>query len=575
MKRLLPLVFLLTLLVKISAGQEQLSVRQQADKLYERYEYFKALRLYLKLAERKHPAPTVLERIAGCFKNINAYEDAEAWYARAVADSAATNSSHYYYAEMLLRNNKTGQARQQYLRYFSKAPDTALMRLKMFSCDSASLWAKEKPDYSVAIAARFNTNFSEWGLSPMGRNGWVFTSDRRLYSNAVDERTGNSWYKLYQADAGDGQISEMPIVSNQTGQYLTDYHVGPAVFNAAADTAYITITTEVEGHDIALDAKTQQKLYTRRLLLIVAVKRNNLWVETGQFPYNDINKYSLGHAALSKNGRTIYFTSDMPGGQGKTDIWYCEKQSDGKWGKPVNCGATINTKEEEAFPEIGGDGALYYSSKGLPGMGGYDIFKAIGEKTDWAVPQNLKWPLNSTSDDFCLITADGQSGYFSSNRQNGKGSDDIYQFNPVTKPAKPVGPPATVVVAKAPPQAGLHESTAYGVNNIYYDLDKSNIRPDAALELDKLVALLRAHPNFKVSIASHTDSRAPGDYNYALSQRRSASAALYLIKNDIAPERLFISAYGETRLLNECADGVPCTEAQQQLNRRTEFRIFE
>jgi outer membrane protein OmpA-like peptidoglycan-associated protein len=311
------------------------------------------------------------------------------------------------------------------------------------------------------------------------------------------------------------------------------------VFNAAADTAYITITTETEGNDIALDSKTKQKLYTRRLLLIIAAKRNNMWMEIGQFPYNDINKYSLGHAALSKNGRTIYFTSDMPGGQGKTDIWYCEKLADGKWGKPVNCGAVINTKDEEAFPEIGGDGALYYASKGLPGKGSDDIYR---------FDRNRNQPL-------------------------------IAKQNPL--PTKPAGPLETKVIAKAPvppPQpgsSGIGNAESYGVNNIYYDLDKSNIRPDAAEELDKLVKLLKDHPNFKVSIASHTDSRAPGDYNYALSQRRSASVAIYLHNNGIAADRMFISSFGETRLLNECGDGVPCTEAQQQLNRRTEFRIVE
>src|ERR1700744_4293229 len=115
---------LLMLLVQISAAQEQLSVKQQADKLYERYEYFKALRMYLKLADRKHPSPAILERISDCFKNINLYDDAEVWYARTVQDSAASNVSHYNYAEVLLRNNKFDLARQQYARYFRKAKDT-------------------------------------------------------------------------------------------------------------------------------------------------------------------------------------------------------------------------------------------------------------------------------------------------------------------------------------------------------------------------------------------------------------------------------------------------------------------
>ena len=118
----------------------------------------------------------------------------------------------------------------------------------------------------------------------------------------------------------------------------------------------------------------------------------------------------------------------MPGGAGKTDIWYCEKRRDGGWDPPVNCGKTINTAEEDEFPTIGGDGALYYASKGLPGMGGYDIYKAEGAKAQWTAPENLKYPVNSTSDDFYLVTRDGLTGYLSSNREGGKGSDDIYSF---------------------------------------------------------------------------------------------------------------------------------------------------
>jgi outer membrane protein OmpA-like peptidoglycan-associated protein len=303
----------------------------------------------------------------------------------------------------------------------------------------------------------------------------------------------------------------------------------------------------------------------------------------GSFPYNNVQQYSVGDAALSTDGKLIYFTSDMPGGEGKTDIWYCQKQPNGVWGVPVNCGKTINTKDEEAYPTIGGDGALYYSSKGLPGMGGYDIYKAKGSKAEWTMPQNLQYPVNTTSDDFYLTTHNGLNGYLSSNRSGGLGSDDIYSFSygaadtvkktpPVAK-AIPAKPKASLPVLKpAPPPITIAPGLILAT--IYYDLDKSNIRPDAAIELDKLAVLMQQHPRLRIELSSYTDSRASGNYNMALSQRRANAVVAYLAKQGIDKSRLVARFYGKTNLVNPCGDGVPCLEAAHQLNRRTEFKVI-
>jgi outer membrane protein OmpA-like peptidoglycan-associated protein/tetratricopeptide (TPR) repeat protein len=567
-------LIMITLLAAQANAQEQLSLKQQADHLFERYEYLKSLNFYLKLANRKKPNVGLLERVADCYRNINRYSEAETWYARAVVDISASLLSHYNYAETLLYSQKFEQAKQQYQFYFAKVNEPEAMALKLATCDSATVWVKQTNGYIVKSAPNLNTAFSEWGVINDNNGGMIFTTDRRQASDPVDNRTGNNWFRLYLADAKGENSTEIYVVSGTSGLAINN-HIGPMALTAKADTAYITITTDVETKNIVLDkqnSKGAQKLYTRRLQLVIAVKKYNQWIVVSGFPYNDINKYSLGHAALSKNGQLIYFTSDMSGGEGKTDIWYCEKLANGSWGKPVNCGKNINTKQEEAFPEIGGDGVLYYSSKGLPGMGGYDIYVAKGEKENWEIPVNLKYPINTTADDFCLVTKDGFTGYISSNRLGGQGDDDIYQFS--------FKPPAKQIILKDAPKLAVvpnptKSREVFMANNIYYDLDKFNIRPDAAVELDKLVGLLKAHPLFKVSVASHTDSRAPGDYNLTLSQRRSASAIAYLVKKGISAQRLISSYYGKTQLLNECTDGVKCTEEQQQLNRRTEFRLIE
>ncbi|HEY8780296.1 MAG TPA: OmpA family protein [Mucilaginibacter sp.] len=574
MKRLIFICLWTIALVKYAGAQEQLSIKQQAGRLFERYEYFKSLGLYLKLVKNQTDVQ-ILERIADCYRNMNRYDEAEAWYARVAADPKASKISHYYYAEALLRNKKFDLAKQQFRLYFTNDPNA--LRLKLADCDSAVLWIGQKSVYKVTNEKNLNTEYSDWGLNYEGNTGLVFTSDRIVDYSDIDNRTGNNWFKLYEASLSKEEIKELPIIADDNGIFHDAYHVGPVAFNKTADTAYITITTTISAKKIGVDKpglKSSQRLYTRRLQLLMAGRKNSQWTVFGVFPYNNIQKYSIGDAALSKDSHLIYFTSDMPGGEGKTDIWYCEKRADGSWGNPVNCGKTINTKEEEAFPNIGGDGALYYSSKGLIGMGGYDIYVAKGEKSEWSTPKNLKYPINSTSDDFYLVTRDGLSGYFSSIREGGQGNDDIYSFT--YKPndsigPKPIKPPDTSKSIVGQPQK---TEPSLVLKTIYYDLDKSNIRPNAAVELDKLVMVLKQHPMLKIEISSYTDSRASDQYNMALSQRRAASAVAYLAKRGISTDRLVVRYYGETHPVNKCAGNVKCTEAEHQLNRRTEFRVI-
>ena len=438
-KKLLYIGLVLVLSVAIAGAQEQLSLRQQADKLYERYQYFRSLSLYLQLVKKNNTDIRVIERIADCYGNINQYNNAEVWYAQAVANPKANKADRYFYAEVLLRDQKFDLAKEQYKMYYNDDPGSLAFKLAV--CDSAALWIKQPTDYTIQNKKTLNTPYSDWGLSYDGKSGYIFTSDR-ITGDAIDNRTGNNWFKMYSYDSKSNSMDPLNIVSAISNNFNGQYHIGPMALNRKADTAYITLTTEVPKSKLDMDSRDQgskQKLYSRRLELVIAVKRNDEWVITGNFPYNNIQQYSVSSAALSNDGNIIYFASDMPGGEGKTDIWYCEKQANGKWGSPVNCGKNINTNNEDDFPYIDSLGTLYYASKGFPGMGGYDVYSAKGEKANWSEPQDLKYPINSTSDDFYLVTHDGLNGYFSSNRDGGVGSDDIYTFShpPVIIPQKP------------------------------------------------------------------------------------------------------------------------------------------
>lgn len=482
------LVFLLVLTLGSPLyAQELTSRRTQADRLFDRAEYFRSLNLYLKLAEVDNPQVSVLERVADCYRLMNNYEQAEDWYSRLSNTSGINPIDIFYYAEVLLRNKKIDKARDQYRRFFGTGGSKEQLEFKLAVCDSAALWMKAEANYKVTNERKINSVYADWGPFYNGKTGLYFTSDRSTSDykgeKGIYARTGTEWLKLFNYDFKSGFSDEIVFSNNpdakpvkSKGGYSNefdsresdinlskDYHTGPMCVSASGDTAYITVTTRL-GRSNLPDVSTpfDQHLYIRRLELMMVIKKNNKWVDLKRFQYNNVSSYSVGHAALSKNGQILYFTSDMPGGYGKTDIWYSQKTSDGKWGKPVNCGKNINTAGDEAFPSIGGDDKLYFSSRGLPGMGGYDIFSATGSGSTWTTPVNLKYPLNSTSDDFCFITADGKTGYMSSDRQGGVGNDDIYSFvftgivptvitpiaanttapaNPVTMPPMAMGAP--------------------------------------------------------------------------------------------------------------------------------------
>src|SRR5690606_31970771 len=184
---------------------------------------------------------------------------------------------------------------------------------------------------------------------------------------------------------------------------------------------YVTRTYPGKAGNVTREER--RKYLTNKLeLYIYTLGDGGGWKAT-PFAHNNVGEYSVGHAAPGADGNTLYFVSDMPGGQGGTDIWYSERQPDGSWGTPVNAGATINSPGNELFPNVGPEGELYYSSDGFAGMGGLDVFGASGSKQRWTPPRNLRFPVNSPGDDFAyLVTYEGEegiAGYLSSNRKGG------------------------------------------------------------------------------------------------------------------------------------------------------------
>lgn len=649
MKRALLAVFSLFTLVSFANAQEQASVKQQADMAYNKLDFYHAGSLYFKLAQKKDPDVKIMQRLANCYRQINDNLSAEAWLGRALESGKADTITYLNYAEALLINQKYEQAKDQFIAYGKMINDTLAIKPKVLSCDSAALWTKYPSDFTVANFGPLNSASSDWGTTFFGPGVMLFTSDRQAdpwqWQVPQSGWTGNSYFKTYMSVLSNGRVDSYNLLSKGINTlYPKEFHEGPMLFNANQDTVYVTVSSIADRSKLSTETIDKQNLYSRRLEVLVAYRKDGEWQPMTRLPFNDVNKYSVAHPALSRDHKVIYFTSNMPGGYGGMDIWYSELK-DGQWGTPVNCGPNINTAYDDAFPTIGLKNELYFASKGHVGMGGYDVFVAVGSKSNFGRATNMKSPINSTQDDFWFLVENSTKGYFSSNRKGGKGDDDIYIYNYVKpKPVlsarvrvfdsetnetldsatltfrdlfgnglgrvytsnqqpsffkmrnkmnytfnvskrgyypveKNVATPDSVTklndtIMVDIPMTMLKTNAVFVLNNILYDLDKSDIRKDAALELDKLVEILLDNPRIKVELSSHTDSRGNDKYNLGLSQRRAESAVKYLVSRGIAAGRLVPKGYGESKLLNECGNGVECTEEQHQLNRRTEFKIL-
>jgi outer membrane protein OmpA-like peptidoglycan-associated protein len=532
------------------------------------------------------------------------YEKALKWYKAYCAKDAehADRVILLKIGELHKTLEQYDNAKSVFQEYLTGPGDAKLGKAKMAGCDSALLWLELPLKDTVKNEEALNTADADWGVAVYDGGKISFTSeytrkkilDKDSKVNAAAYGwTNRPYMKLYQANGG----QENPAISDLGDVFNKNvYHVGPATFSRHFDTAYFTVTNP--GGDNALDYDIEKidglvrTIGTRKLELYYSIRDTaGKWSTAHPFKYNNAKEYSLGLAALDPSGKILYYVSDREGTLGKTDIWYSVKQTDGSWGDPQNCGSTINTTDEESFPTFGPDGKLYFASKGHPGMGGYDIFSTTGTRFYWTKPVNLKPPFNSSYDDFYYTLTSPKSGYLSSNRMGGKGNDDIYSFDNLQPPAQFVSVAVPPAKEEPKPKDPAVKRTIGGddddVNrpyevgetlilaNLYYDLDKSNIRYDAAAILDKLVAVLKRYPTMEIELSSHTDSRASDEYNMQLSIRRAISAVNYLESKGIASGRVKANGYGETRLVNGCKNDVPCSEEQHQANRRTEVTILK
>jgi len=395
--------------------------KKTADKMYDKLGYKEAIKMYKSSDENLSIGD--MARMANAYRLNGDYENARTWYSQVVERSDKA-SYRLYYAQALQASGNYGEAKAQFLKYdelVSAEGEGGDNRGKILAaaCDRVQDFSNLS---GVMVENVGSINSEKLEFSPtFYRNGIVFASTRPAsLGTAKDAWIDDNFMTLFYASRNaDGSLGEPVEFSNKIN---TKYHEGPVTFNRGGDAIYFT------RNDFNKGKRHKNSKGTTTLNIYSADKIEGEWANVQELPFNSDERTTC-HPTLAPDGRKLYFSSDRPGGYGGMDL-YMSKMTGGKWSSPMNLGPEVNTKGNEIFPFIHDDGTLYFASNGLAGLGGLDIFSAVGPTdTTWTAVQNLGKPYNSSKDDFgFILNVTGTEGYFSSSRDGGYGGDDIYSF---------------------------------------------------------------------------------------------------------------------------------------------------
>ena len=621
MKNLYITLSFVALSITVSA---QNAATKTADKLYNRLEYVDAAKEYLKLVENDKADGYVHKQLADTYYNMFNTTEAVKWYARAT-ETPQDAETYYRYAQMLKANGKYEEANKQMQKFASAAPNDD--RAKAF---------KANPNYIPTLldkTKRYNVNLLDVSSDKSDFGAVLYDTSLYFTSARNTARKSYGWtdepfLDIYRADYNaDGTITNVIGVSTINSKY----HDGSLTMSADGNTVYFTSDSFRES---SFEKDKANKLKLGRNNLFKATKNGDSWGDITSLPFNS-KEFSTSNPSLSRDGKTLYFSSDRPGSIGGVDIWKVAVNADGTYGEPQNLGNKVNTEGNESFPFIADDNkTLYFASSGRPGLGGLDVFQidlTSGEAS------NLGKPVNSEKDDFAFTFNESKKvGFVSSNRN---GNDDIFGAIPVCsvdvltvvtdaktgailtnatvsilddkrnviatemsnakgevkykvecdKPyvvqaskdgyegntfavTKSKGPTVKIDAAIQPIDVIVTE-TEIVLKPIFFEYDKSNITQEGAFELDKLVQVMKNNDKLVIMSKSHTDNRGSDKYNLSLSDRRAKSTVQYIISKGIDASRISGKGMGELEPKVDC--GASCTEEQHAQNRRSEFLIVK
>ena len=628
MKKIYTILLLIAVSTTIVSAQN--SKTKKADNLYDRLAYTDAAQAYQKVLKRGTTDVYVFERLANCYYFINDTKKAEMYYKRVAKSKDANPEAIYNYAQTLKANGKFSDYNTWMKNFAKLSPNDTRVKEFMKNPNYIPKIMDDMARYTATNMEDINSEYADFGGIVYGKD-FYFASGRNT-SRKTYQWNEEPYLEIYKATNVGGTMKNAELLN---GDVNTKYHESNAVISADGKRMYFDRNDYFEGdYDKSASGINQINLYYAENI------DGKGWSGVVSAPFNN-NEYSTGHPALSQDGNTLYFVSDMPGGKGGSDIYMVAINSDGSLGTPERLGDNINTEGKELFPYLDSNGTLYFSSNGHMGIGGLDVFYAEAQGDGFGVVNNLGKGVNSSADDFAYkYDPTSQSGYVSSNREGGMGSDDIYMVEAVEIPcevtiavlvinentnaavagarvdlydtmgnklstktsnvdgmvsfkaacdqahevqgvladfesnASKVAPAndqkVSATIALKPIEEIIVEDQIV-LNPILFDLDKSNIKAQAAFELDKVVAVMNKYPEMVIAVGAHTDSRATDAYNLRLSEARAQSTVQYIISKGISGKRISGKGYGESQPKVSCGD--TCSEADHQLNRRSEFTI--
>ncbi len=639
------ILILITFLVGVK-GVAQEKLLNKANEKYEAYSFSPAIDIYKKVLDRGYASADLLKKLGNSYYFNADYKEAADTYKRLVDNYPDDTPPDYYfrYAQTLKTLQDYETSKTVMAQFLEATKDDERASAYKSEKDYLKEIKKNSGRFNVA-AFQYNSPYSEFAPS-FYKEGLIFSSDRDTGNFARYRHTWTSkdfldLYKINADSASAGSVTKLGDGVN------TRLHESTSITTKDGNTLYFTRNNLKDRKSI------KDKSGVIRLKIFKATLVKGIWSNIEELPFNS-DAYSVANPALSADEKTLYFVSDMEGSLGESDIFKVSINDDGSFGSPENLGNSINTEARETFPFVSGNDVLYFSSDGHPGLGGLDVFAVQLENgSSGDEVTNVGEPINSSFDDFTfIINEETKRGYFASNRSEGRGGDDIYEFLEV-KPlllgckqmvsgtvmdeiskepligatvkvidedneeisyvvtdtegkytislncnqgnfvratmegyipseeylAKSEGEPKTIDFAleRNTVSAGFGDdlSKLLQLSTIYFDYNKYNIRKDSEIEVEKVIAAMEKYPSLKIKVNAYTDSRGKDSYNLWLSQKRAEATVDYMVKKRLAKDRLSSEGFGETKLINKCANGVECSNAQHELNRRSEFIIRE
>ena len=417
-------ILILFLLVNaISFGQR----KSIADRYFNEYAYKKSAELYESMFNKGDDSYDVLSRLGDSYYYNSDFIASEKWYKELLNKYVSVVDSKYIfrYAQSLKSNGKVKESDKWILKLDEANKDDLRVKSLKRNLDYFSEYTNRKKTFVNINNLSTNTKYSDFG-------GFIFNDDFYFASTKPDGVNDEKLYKwnnqphlnIYKAKEFFNAKDKLLDLEDQVKieSVSSRYHESNAVITSDNNTMYFT-RTSFDGKKLK-----KGKNKSANLKIYKAEKIEGEWRNIIELPFNDDN-YSIGHPALSPDEKTLYFVSNMPNGFGSTDVYKVSILEENTFSVPENLGKKINTEDREMFPFIGSDNTLYFASDGHLGLGALDVFEAKKEEGIYTEPVNLGAPINGPYDDFSFIINNKRNnGFFSSNRKEGKGDDDIYSF---------------------------------------------------------------------------------------------------------------------------------------------------